>query len=81
MTISSLADVNSKDAVVHPSNSSVRFDLFRWSNNLCPVDYFVISYKKSEVSSIQKHKHDTISDKYRYLYIRFNWSNNKLLYM
>ena len=51
ITISSLSEAKHSDAVVHPSNSSVRFDLFRWTDNQCPVDYFVISYKKADVSN------------------------------
>ena len=51
MIVSSLTDGKQPDDVVHTSNSSVRFDLYRWSENHCPVDYFVISYKKTNVSN------------------------------
>ena len=50
MIVSSLMVGKQPDEVIHPSNSSVRFDLYRWSDNQCPVDYFVISYKKEAVS-------------------------------
>lgn len=49
MIVSSLIDGKQPGEVVHPSNSSVRFDLYRWSDSHCPVDYFVISYKKTMV--------------------------------
>ena len=52
ITISSLSEGNQQHNVVHPSNSSVRFDLYRWSDQQCPVDYFVISYKKAIVRKI-----------------------------
>ena len=53
MIVSSLMDGKKPNEVIHPSNSSVRFDLYRWSDNQCPVDYFVISYKKESVSIFQ----------------------------
>ena len=31
---------------VHPSNTSVRLDLFTWSSLSCPVDYFIVSYRQ-----------------------------------
>ena len=34
---------------VHPTNHSVRLDLFRWNDDVCPVEYFVISYKRENV--------------------------------
>jgi hypothetical protein len=34
---------------VHPSNVSVRLDLFMWNDENCPVDYFVVSYKRTQV--------------------------------
>jgi hypothetical protein len=33
---------------VHPSNSSVRLDLFTWNSKKCPVDYFIVSYRKEK---------------------------------
>ena len=35
---------------VHPSNTSVRLDLFTWNKQSCPVDYFIVSYRKLSVS-------------------------------
>ena len=35
---------------VHPSNTSVRLDLFMWNKQTCPVDYFIVSYRKEMVS-------------------------------
>ncbi len=34
---------------VHPTNVSVRLDLFMWNDENCPVDYFVVSYKRTQV--------------------------------
>ena len=31
---------------VHPSNTSVRLDLFSWTSRICPIDYFIVSYRK-----------------------------------
>ena len=31
---------------VHPSNTSVRLDLFSWTSSTCPIDYFIVSYRK-----------------------------------
>ena len=39
---------------VHPSNTSVRLDLFTWNKQLCPVDYFIVSYRKLSVSVFLK---------------------------
>ena len=39
---------------VHPSNTSVRLDLFMWNKQTCPVDYFIVSYRKENVSGILK---------------------------
>ena len=36
---------------VHPSNTSVRLDLFMWNKESCPVDYFIVSYRKEKVAS------------------------------
>eukprot|EP00095_Tigriopus_kingsejongensis_P001843 maker-scaffold10_size831480-snap-gene-7.23 protein:Tk01843 transcript:maker-scaffold10_size831480-snap-gene-7.23-mRNA-1 annotation:"GI19521" len=33
---------------VHPSNHSVRLDLYRWDSPECPVSYFVVEYKLLE---------------------------------
>ena len=35
---------------VHPSNTSVRLDLFSWTSRICPIDYFIVSYRKVNVS-------------------------------
>lgn len=44
-----IAPLNPAD-FVHPSNTSVRLDLFTWSKESCPVDYFIVSYRKEKVS-------------------------------
>ncbi|XP_059078554.1 cell adhesion molecule Dscam2-like [Tigriopus californicus] len=33
---------------LHPSNESVRLDLYRWNSEECPVSYFVVEYKLVE---------------------------------
>ena len=48
---------------VHPSNTSVRLDLFMWNKQTCPVDYFIVSYRKENVSGILK-KTRQLSDEY-----------------
>ena len=35
---------------VHPTNVSVRLDLFLWNDENCPIEYFVVSYKRVQVS-------------------------------
>ena len=35
---------------VHPTNVSVRLDLFLWNDDNCPIEYFVVSYKRTQVS-------------------------------
>ena len=34
---------------VHPSNTSVRLDLFMWNKQTCPVEYFIVSYRREKV--------------------------------
>jgi hypothetical protein len=34
---------------VHPSNVSVRLDLFSWNDETCPVSYFVVEYRQRMV--------------------------------
>ena len=46
--------LKSPSEVVHPTNDSVRLDLFMWNNDLCPVEYFVISYKKENVTILSR---------------------------
>ena len=40
-------------AFLHPSNNSVRLDLFDWNDETCPVSYFVVEYRKRMVSQVQ----------------------------
>ena len=47
---------------VHPSNTSVRLDLFMWNKQTCPVDYFIVSYRKEMVSISITHSEDLISE-------------------
>jgi hypothetical protein len=35
---------------VHPTNVSVRLDLFLWNDENCPIEYFVVSYKRVQVT-------------------------------
>ena len=37
---------SSPSEFVHPSNTSVRLDLFSWTSRTCPIDYFIVSYRK-----------------------------------
>ena len=36
---------------VHPSNTSVRLDLFMWNKQTCPVEYFIVSYRREKVNT------------------------------
>lgn len=48
-TLGEKPEVPSQD-FLHPSNASVRLDLYRWNSEECPVSYFVVEYKLVEVS-------------------------------
>lgn len=46
---------------LHPSNDSVRLDLFAWSNEACPVSYFVVEYKSRMVHIVLVHSHQRVA--------------------
>ncbi len=44
-TLGMAPKVPNESRFVHPSNDSVRLDLFLWNNDTCPITYFVVEYK------------------------------------
>ena len=45
-TLGEKPEIPSEESFVHPSNDSVRLDLFAWNAETCPVSYFVVDYRK-----------------------------------
>ena len=50
-TLGEKPKVPAEASFVHPSNDSVRLDLFAWNAETCPVSYFVVDYRKRLVRS------------------------------
>ena len=48
-TLGEKPEIPPESAFVHPSNDSVRLDLFAWNAETCPVTYFVVDYRKRRV--------------------------------
>ena len=58
-TLGEKPTIPAEGTFVHPSNDSVRLDLFAWNTETCPVSYFVVDYRKTLVRS-ESIKKDTI---------------------
>ena len=50
-TLGEKPTIPAEASFVHPSNDSVRLDLFAWNAEICPVSYFVVDYRKRLVRS------------------------------
>ena len=50
-TLGEKPKIPAESSFVHPSNDSVRLDLFAWNAETCPVSYFVVDYRQRLVRS------------------------------